>query len=120
MKQIPLLKAFQHAFAGIGHFVRNDRNGSIHITAAVLVTAAGFYFRIDVNEWCILLLCFALVISFEMCNHALERLCDAVHESHHPLIKISKDVAAGAVLWSAIISIIIGFLIFLPKIVASL
>ena len=116
MKQNSLDKAFRYAFAGIGHFLFNDRNGHIHILIAMLVTTAGWFFGISLQEWCIVLLCIGLVISLEMANHALEKLCDAVHESPHPLIKIAKDVAAGAVLWSALISVVIGLLIFLPKI----
>ena len=116
MKQHSLLNAFQYAFAGIGHFLLNDRNGNIHILIAVMVTTAGWFFGISLQEWCIVLLCIGLVISLEMANHALEKICDAVHEGPHPLIRIAKDVAAGAVLWSALISVVIGMLIFLPKI----
>lgn len=118
MRQTSLLKSFQYAFAGIGHFLKNDRNGNIHLTIAILVAVTGWLLHISLIEWCIILLCTALVISLEMCNHALEKLSDAVHETYHPLIKIAKDVAAGAVLWSAIISVIIGLIIFIPKISA--
>ncbi len=120
MKQNSLLKAFQHAFAGIGHFLLDDRNGKIHILIAAMVATAGWFFGISLPEWCIVLLCIGWVISLEMANHALEKLCDAVHEAPHPLIKIAKDVAAGAVLWSAMISIVVGLLIFLPKIFTKL
>lgn len=120
MKQNSLLKAFQYAFAGIGHFLLNDRNGHIHILISVVVITAGWFFGITMPEWCIVILCMGLVISLEMANHALEKLCDAVHEAPHPLIKIAKDVAAGAVLWSAMISVVIGILIFLPKIFSHL
>jgi diacylglycerol kinase len=118
MKKQPLYKAFGHAFNGLFHFIANDRNGRIHFIMVILVCLAGFYLAIPVNEWIVLLLCFAVVIGFEMCNHALENLCNVVHIDRHPLIRIVKDVAAAAVLWSAIISIIIGLLIFIPKIYA--
>ncbi|MEO7530136.1 MAG: diacylglycerol kinase family protein [Sediminibacterium sp.] len=120
MKQQPLLKAFQHAFNGLFYFLGHDRNGKVHYVSALLVSIAGMYFHITPIEWMILLLCFALVIGFEMCNHALENLCDVVHADHHPLIKTVKDVAAAAVLWSAIISAVIGLLIFVPKIISLL
>jgi diacylglycerol kinase len=116
MKPQPLSKAFGHAFNGLSHFLLNDRNGKIHFLAAILVSAAGFYFHLASTEWILLLICFSVVISFEMCNHALENICDLVHPDHHPLIKTAKDVAAAAVLWSAIISAIIGLIIFVPKI----
>ncbi|MES2006037.1 MAG: diacylglycerol kinase family protein [Bacteroidota bacterium] len=120
METQTLAKAFQHAFNGLFQFVKKDRNGKLHLLACCLVIAGGFFFKISSFEWMIVLLCFALVISLEMCNHALEKLADAVHEAHHPLIKTAKDVAAAAVLWSAIIAAIIGALIFLPKIVILL
>jgi len=116
MKPQPLFKAFGHAFNGLFYFLWNDRNGKLHFIAAILVSAAGFYFHLATTEWMVLLICFALVISFEMCNHALENICDLVHPDHHPLVKTAKDVAAAAVLWSAIISAIIGLVIFVPKI----
>ena len=116
MKQQSLIRSFRVAFKGIGHFFMNDRNGNIHLTITVLVAAAGYYFQISIIEWCIVLLCVALVFGLEMLNHALEKLCDAVHPTQHPLIGITKDVAAGAVLWAVIISVMIGLMIFLPKI----
>ncbi len=118
MKTQPLLKAFGHAFDGLFHFFSTDRNGKIHLIIAILISITGWYCSLSVTEWSILLLCFSTVISFEMINHALEKLSDAVHPEHHILIKISKDVAAAAVLWSAIISVIIGVLILLPKLIS--
>lgn len=115
MKRQPLISAFRHALNGTAHFIRHDRNGAIHFLAAILVCIAGFYYNVSITEWCILLICMALVISFEMLNHALETLCNVVHKEYHPLIKTTKDVAAGAVLWSAVISVIIALLIFIPK-----
>ncbi len=116
MKKQSLPTAFYHAFNGLFHFLRRDRNARIHLLAAVLVTAAGFYFHVSSTEWMILLICFAMVPCVEMLNYALENLCDVVHADHHPLIKTAKDVAAAAVLWCAIISLAIGLIIFIPKI----
>lgn len=115
MPQQSLIKAFRHAFNGLFRFAGNDRNGRIHFTAAVAVCIAGFYLHISSAEWMMVLLCSALVISLEMGNHALEKLCDAVHPEQSPLIKTAKDVAAGAVLWSAMAAAAIGLLIFVPK-----
>ena len=118
MKKQKLFNSFVNACNGFLHFLAYDRNGKIHFVAAILVSFSGFYFKVSLNEWYILMICFAMVISFEMCNHALEKLSDAVQATHHPLIKTVKDVAAAAVLWSAIISAVIGLLIFVPKIAA--
>ncbi len=116
MKPQSLRKSFANAFNGMAAFFLTDRNGKIHLLIALMVIGAGFYFRVSVTEWGLLLACMALVPSLEMLNHALEKLCDVAHSAPHPLIKTVKDVAAAAVLWSAIISAIIGLLIFIPKI----
>lgn len=115
-----LYKAFGHALKGMTNFFRNDRNGRIHFFTAIVVVITGIVLKLSTMEWCVILLCVAGVIGFEMLNHALEKLCDAVHPEIHPLIKITKDVAAAAVLWCAVISVIIALLIFLPKIIAIL
>jgi undecaprenol kinase/diacylglycerol kinase (ATP) len=112
----PLAKAFTHAFNGLFYFFRKDRNGKIHLSMTIIVALAGWFFGISTTEWIMLLLCFSLVIGLEMSNHALEKLADAAHPEKHPLVGIAKDVAAAAVLWAAIISVIIGLLIFIPKI----
>jgi diacylglycerol kinase len=117
MKSQPLSAAFRHAFHGMAQFFRMDRNGKLHLGAAMLVAIAGWFFRLSGMEWCVLLLCMALVIGLEMLNYALENLCNLVHKDFHPLIKTTKDVAAGAVLWAAIISVVIGAVIFIPRIV---
>jgi undecaprenol kinase/diacylglycerol kinase (ATP) len=120
MSPQPIQHAFRHAMNGAVYFIRNDRNGRIHFIAALLVGAAGGCFNISLTEWSILLLCIAMVIALEMLNHAFENLCNIVHEAYHPLVKTVKDVAAAAVLWAAVISAVIGLLIFVPKIAAAL
>lgn len=119
-KQQNFLKAFYHAWKGIQHFFLHDRNGRIHMGAAAAVIMAGFILHVTAAEWIMLLLCIAAVISLEMINAAIEMLCDMVHKDFHPTIKIIKDVSAAAVLWASIISIVIGIIIFLPKIIALL
>jgi len=113
-------KAFVYAWKGIQHFFLYDRNGRIHLGASVAVVLAGFAFKISNIEWLLLLLCIGLVISFEMINAAIEKLCDVVHKDFHPTIKVIKDVSAGAVLWVSIISALVGVIIFFPKIIELL
>lgn len=115
MKTVNLLRSFSHAFSGLFHFIRNDRNGRIHTGISLLVVLGGWYYRVSATEWIALLLCCSIVLSLEMCNHALEKLCDTVQPEIDPRIRIVKDVAAAAVVWSALISVIIGAIIFIPK-----
>lgn len=86
----------------------------IHCLAVIAVTLAGTLFQITAMEWCICLLLFALVVSLELVNTAVEAVVDLVTEERKPLAKTAKDTAAGAVLFSAIVSVIIGSIIFVP------
>lgn len=115
-----LLKAFKYAFQGILTFSSTDNNGKIELCFAVIAIAAGFMLYISTFEWIAVVLCIALVLSLEMFNAAIEKLCDMVEPAFHPTIKIIKDIAAGAVLLSAVASLIIGLIIFLPKILSQL
>ena len=106
-----LLKSFQHAFEGIIHTIKKERNIKIHLSFMCAVILCGFYFHITKIEWMICLILFALV------NTAIEAVVDLASPDIHPLAKLSKDAAAGAVLISAIISAIIGLMIFIPYII---
>ena len=87
----------------------------IHCVAMVCVVIAGFVFHITPVEWCICLTLFGLVMALEMVNTAVEAVVDLVTEERHPLAKIAKDTAAGAVLIAAIMAAIVGLIIFVPK-----
>jgi diacylglycerol kinase len=114
------MKAFlfrvYNAFQGWLHFFRTEANGRIQAVIAAMVVVAGFFFGVSAQEWLWILLCIGLVTGLEMVNTAIETLANRLHPERHPDIKIVKDVAAGAVLWAAVISVIIGAVIFLPKV----
>jgi diacylglycerol kinase len=110
------IAALKHAFSGLRLFFKQERNGQIHISIAAIVILASAYFDINSLEWIAILGCIALVLSLEMFNSALEKLSDMVEPNYHLTIKAIKDICAGSVLWSAIISVIIGAIIFVPKI----
>lgn len=109
-----LLKSFRFAFAGIKVGMK-ERNMRIHITCAIIVIIAGIFTHLSAVEWLILILTISLVIGMEMVNTAIENVVDLVSPEYHPLAKVAKDVAAGAVLVFAIASVIIGIIIFIPK-----
>ncbi len=110
------LKAFVYAFNGLVVFFRHERNGKIQLFVSVVVALAGWWLQVSIAEWIVLLTCIAAVLSFDMVNSAIEKLCNLVHPKIHPAVKVIKDIAAAAVLWVSIISTIIGLIIFLPKI----
>ena len=114
VKKNPLGKSFGYAFEGIWTGIRKERNMRIHCLAVILVTAAGTFFGLSAAEWCICLLLFGMVISLELVNTAVEAVVDLVTEEKKPLAKIAKDTAAGAVLFTAVMAVIIGCIIFIP------
>ena len=113
-----LTRSFSFALNGLRICVVKGTNFKIHLFCTALAALAGSFFHLSLSEWLIILLCIGLVISMEMLNTAIEQLCDVVHKENHPGIKIIKDIAAGAVLVSAIIAAICGAFIFLPKIIS--
>lgn len=117
-----VLKSFPHAFRGF-HLASQERNMRFHLIAMVIVVLAGFVFYIEILEWLILLICIALVISLEAVNTALEDVCNKLRDDlglSYDSTKNARDISAGAVLVSAIISSIIGLIIFVPKILLFL
>lgn len=110
----PLWKSFGYAFQGIWAVIRRERNIKIHLTITAMVIAAGIIFHISVTEWIVCMILFALVLSLEMVNTAVEACVDLASPEKRPLAKLAKDAAAGAVLISAIFAAIIGLIIFVP------
>lgn len=112
------LLSFRYAFQGIGNLVRTQPNAQIHLLATVIVIAAGGYLHLSPAEWCIIVVCIAIVWAAEAFNTAVEYLVDLVSPQYHPLAGKAKDVAAAAVLLTAIGASIAGIIIFAPKIKA--
>lgn len=108
------IQAFGYAFTGIGSAFAKEAHLKIHLLAVILVTSLGFYFKVSATEWCILVICFALVISLELVNSAIENLCNKITTEKDPHIKYIKDVAAGAVLVASIASVAIAVIVFWP------
>lgn len=110
------IRSFRYAIHGIRNLFQYEHNAWIHLVAGVAVVILGFVYHISTLEWMILSLVIGLVFAMEMINSALERLADVVSPQKNEQIRIAKDLSAAAVLVSAIISVIVGLLIFLPKI----
>lgn len=118
MKNKKLINSFKCAIQGIKQAVKTERNVKIHITIMILVIIAGIVLKINTQEWIICIILFGLVISLELVNSAIEATVDIAMPEIIEKAKVAKDVAAGAVLVSAIASAIIGLIIFIPKVIA--
>ncbi|MGE5619305.1 MAG: diacylglycerol kinase family protein [Sphingomonadaceae bacterium] len=116
----PLSSSFRDAFRGVLHTLGSQRNARIHLTIGLAVVGLGFWLRATPLEWAVLVLTIGLVIATEMLNTAIEALADAVCPDHNHLIGAAKDVAAGAVLVTATAAIVVGLLLFGPRLVRVL
>ncbi|HOT60772.1 MAG TPA: diacylglycerol kinase family protein [Candidatus Dojkabacteria bacterium] len=115
-KSPDFLKSQGYARNGVKLIFRNERNFRIDIVIAVLVVIAGFFFKISHTDWIAISLVISMVFTAEVLNSAIEALCDTVSQDFKVNIKYAKDVSAGAVLISALVSIITGLIVFLPYI----
>ncbi|MCY7815282.1 diacylglycerol kinase family protein [Bacillus haynesii] len=110
-----LKMSFSNAITGIIKTFMSERNFRIHCGAAILVIACGFFFRLTLIEWTIILILIGGMLALELMNTAVEHAVDLFIKENHPLAKAAKDAAAGAVCVFAAVSGMIGLLIFLSK-----
>jgi diacylglycerol kinase (ATP) len=115
-----LVSSFGYAFAGLGYCLRTQRNFRIHLSIGLLGSIAGLLFGLSLLEWAVFGVMVVTVLAAEMVNTMVEALVDLVTSEYHPLAKVAKDVAAGVVLLTAIGSVVVGTLIFLPKLLTAL
>jgi len=111
-----ILKSQKHAIEGILSIIKNERNFRIQITVAVLVITLSIALKISHQDWLAVAFLITLVLISEAFNSVIEAVCDTVSREYRVNIKYAKDVSAGAVLVSAILSVILGVIIFLPYI----
>ena len=113
-----MMRSFGYALEGIGYLVRTQRNFRIHLLAAAAVSAAGVGVGLGATEWAIVLVTIALVMVTEALNTGIELAVTLASPELRPEAKASKDVAAGAVLVSAITAVVVGVAVFGPRLVA--
>ncbi len=112
----PLTESFRDGFRGIFYLFQTQRNARIHLGITLVAVGAGLWLWLSPLEWVVLILTISLVLAMEMINTALEALSDAAITSYHPLVRTAKDVAAGAVLVTALGAVVVGLLLFVPRI----
>lgn len=114
----PRLKSFKYAFNGFADLIKTQPNAWIHTGIAFLVVLAGVLLQLSATEWCIISLTIAIVFAAEAFNTAIEYLTNLVSPGYHPLAGKTKDAAAAGVLVLAIGAVVVGIIIFLPKLYA--
>ena len=110
------VKSFRWAIEGIIYSYKKGTHFKIHVAFAILVTFLGLIYKLSAYEWLVIILVSSAVISSEAINTAIEEACDVLHPEHHPGAKLAKHCAAGGVLILSVAAIIVGLIIFLPKI----
>ena len=109
-------KSFTYAWSGIKELLRTEHNTWVHLFLTIIVVILGLIFNITTGEWCALIICMTMVWTAEIFNTCIEKLLDFISTDRHPQIKNIKDMAAAAVLMASWAAIIIGAIIFIPKI----
>lgn len=108
---------FKHAINGLSLAFRSEYNFRFHLIALVVVLFFGYFLEINIIEWAVLVFCMGLVLITELLNTAIEYCCNFMEPNHNQKIKEIKDIAAAAVLLSALCAALVGLLIFIPKII---
>lgn len=112
--------SFKYAFNGLRILITEEPNAVLHALAAVCVLLLGYFLHISVTEWIAVVFAVGLVITIEIINTAIENTADFISPGKHEMIRKIKDLSAAGVLISVITAIIIGLLVFVPKIVSLL
>ena len=117
---IRFIAGFGHAFNGLRYALRTQRNMRVHVIIALVVTIASILLHLSPIEFALIFIAITGVLIAEMFNTVMELCVDLASPQYHPLAKIAKDVAAGAVLANAILSVIIGLFTLGPHLLTIL
>ena len=112
------INSFTYPIKGLKYAYRNEQNLAVDLGVAAIVIIFGIILKVSLAEWAILFLTMGLVIACELINTAIEATVDLITEDYHPLAKVAKDTSAAAVFIFAIVAVIVGMIIFLPKIIS--
>lgn len=112
-----LKQSVTHAFRGVRLVLRNEQNFRIQMIIGGIAILFGLFFRINANQFIVVLLLVMAVLTLEMINSIFERIVDTFKPRIHPAVRDIKDIMAGAVLISSFLAAIIGITIFWPYVV---
>lgn len=109
------IASFSFAITGIIKLVKREHNARIHLVVICMVLPLGWYFSLNSTEWSFIAITISLVLITELLNTAIESVCDLIEPNHNINVEDAKDYAAGATLIAAIAAVIVGGIIFMPK-----
>ena len=113
-------KSFNYAFNGLKTILKEEHNARIHLIAAICAITASIIFKISTDEWIVIILVIGFVFAMEIVNTAIENIADFLSTDIDERIRKIKDLSAAATLVSAIVALIAGLIIFLPKILTAI
>ncbi len=116
LRFVRLLKSFKYAGKGIFYAFREEQNVKIHFLLATVAILLAIYFQISIEEIIALVIVIALVLVAELINTVLERIVDIIKPRMHPYAKSIKDMQAGVVLIASAAAVVVGLLIFAPRV----
>ncbi len=111
------INSFSYPIKGLKYAYRNEQNLAVDLGVAAIVIIFGIILKVSLVEWAVLFLTMGLVIACELINTAIEATVDLITEDYHPLAKVAKDTSAAAVFVFAIVAVLVGLIVFLPKII---
>lgn len=117
LKNKNFIEAWKKAFSGIWYAIKTQRNVKVQLVIAAIVIACCIFFKLNITEWMFLSFATMLVIITEVMNTAIEEAVNLCTDKYHPIAKIAKDVAAGAVVLSALNAVFMAIFIFISKII---
>jgi len=115
MRSRSIIDSFRYAFRGLWYVLRTQRNVRVHLGIAACVVIVGIWLKVSLSQWAILVLTVGSVLVSEVLNTVAETLVDLVSPGYHPLARVVKDVTAGAVMLTTIVSMIVGLLVLGPS-----
>ncbi len=119
-KSPSLPASFGNAFNGLRYALQTQRNAKIHLTVTVVVLLAGLGLGLSLVEWCLIILSIGMVWMAELSNTVLENVVDLLSPDYHALAKSAKDVKAGVVVMASLSAVLVGVLVFGPKLLQLL
>lgn len=117
MKNKNLIESFKNAISGIIYAIRKERNMKIHVTAFFIVLLLSIHYRLAKEELLVVFLTVSLVFICELLNTSVELLVDIITDHFHPKAKVVKDIAAGAVFVSSLVSLAVAYFVFFDRII---